>query len=135
MKYIEWPQTMNNQFTVGVYGDSPILNELETLARTKKVLGKTIVVKKLLTEQDALSCQLVYVVSAKSALLKALAPLVDGKPVLVVCEREGLARKGAHFSFVTLEDDQLKFDINKTAIEKNKLKVPAQLISLGFLVG
>lgn len=36
---------------------------------------------------------------------------MENKPILIVGEREGLAKKGAALSFVTLEDDVLKFDI------------------------
>ena len=56
------------------------------------------------------------------------------KPVLFVGEREGLAKKGAALSFCTLDDDALKFDINKKEIEGHQLKISSSLISLGIVV-
>jgi len=56
------------------------------------------------------------------------------KPVLIVGEREGLAKKGAGLSFVTLEDDELKFDINKKEIEARQLRISSSLLSLGIVV-
>lgn len=135
MKYIEWPEaSAKGDFVVGVMGDSPIFNELQTLAKTKKARGRNIVVKKIATADDANSCHLVYIAPSKSSQLKTIKEKVKGKPVLLVGEREGLAEKGAALSFVTLEDDMLKFDINKNAIEQQNLKIPSSLIALGVVV-
>lgn len=133
MKYIEWPDG-NGEFVVGVLGDSPIIKELQNLAKTKKPRGRTLVVKKITTADEALNCHLVYVSDGKSSLLKQLTEKVKGKPVLIVGEREGLARKGAALSFMTDEDDTLKFEINKAALEKNGLKIPAVLSNLGIII-
>jgi hypothetical protein len=133
MKYIEWPEG-NGEFVVGILGDSPIIKELQNLAKTKKPRGRTLVVKKITTLDEAANCQLVYVSDAKSSMLKQLVEKVKGKPVLVVGEREGMARKGAALSFMTDEDDTLKFEINKAALEKNGLKIPAVLSNLGILI-
>jgi hypothetical protein len=67
--------------------------------------------------------------------MKTVKEQLRNKPVLIVGEREGLAKKGAALSFVTLEDDVLKFDINKTEIEQHQLKISSALISLGIVIG
>lgn len=133
MKYIEWPD-IQGDFVVGVVGDSPVLKELETLAKTKKAKGRTIVIKKISTPDEALGCQLVYVCSSKSSMVKSLNEKIKGKSVLVVGEREGLAKKGAALSFITLDDDVLKFEINKSVLDQNKLKIPSVLANLGMPV-
>jgi hypothetical protein len=131
MKYIEWPD-IQGDFVVGVMGDSPVLKELETLAKTKKAKGHTIVIKKISTPEEAAGCQMVYVCDSKSSQVKILNEKLKGKSVLVVAEREGLAKKGAALSFITLDDDVLKFEINKNVIEQNKLKIPTVLSNLGL---
>lgn len=136
MKYIEWPEDNNKgNFVIGVLGNSPIIKELETLALTKKSKGRTIVIKKLLSAEEAGDCNLIYIASSKSNLLKKILVKTKDKPILLVAEREGLAGKGAALSFVTLEDDALKFDINKRMIESHNLKIPMALLSLGIVVG
>ena len=72
--------------------------------------------------------------SSKSSMMKNIKELLKTKPILIVGEREGLANKGAGISFVTLDDDTLKFDINKKEIEHHGLKVASQLIQLGIPV-
>ena len=135
-KYMEWPEdAVKEGFTVGVWGDSPILKELQAVASTKKIKGKSITIKKLNSVEDAVYCQLVYISSAKSGTLKAMKEKLKGKPVLLVGEREGLAAKGAALSFVTQDDDALKFDINKAVIKDHNLKIATALLALGFIVG
>lgn len=93
MKYIKWPNA-NSDFILGVLGDSPVLKELQTLAKTKKAKGKAIILKTITTADEAVSCNLVYICTSKSSMLKTLIEKTKGKPVLLVGEREGLAKKG-----------------------------------------
>ena len=134
MKYVEWPSTEGN-FTIGVLGDGPVNKELLELAKTKKVKGKQLVVIQITSPGDALLCNMVYIPSSKSSELKLIAEKVKGKSVLIVAEREGLAKKGAGISFVIDDDDALKFDINKSVLDAHSLKVAETLIRLAFVVG
>ncbi len=135
MKYTEWPEAQSKgDFVIGVLGSSPIQKELETLAATKKIKGRTIIIKKIATVEEGKDFQMVYVTSGKSSMLKALKESTKDKPVFIVGEREGTAKKGAGVSFVTLDDDQLKFDISNKDLASHKLKVSDQLIKLGILV-
>lgn len=135
MKYIEWPENQSKgDFVLGVYGDSPILKELSILSSSKKLKGRNIVVKIINKPDEAAMCQLLYIPSSKSSALKQLKETLNGKPILLVGEREGLAKKGTALSFCTLEDDALKFDINKKEIEQRQLKISSSLIQLGIVV-
>jgi hypothetical protein len=135
MKYVEWPEAQSKgDFVVCIFGESPVHKELTGLASTKKLKGRNIVIKMITKPEEAIGCQLLYVSSSKSGNIKTLKEQMMGKPVLIVGEREGLAKKGAELSFVTLDDDALKFDINKKEIELHQLKISSQLISLGILV-
>jgi hypothetical protein len=78
---------------------------------------------------------MIYVPSAKTSMLKLIMDKTKGKPILIVGEREGLARKGAGISFVVDDDDVLKFDINKSVLDSQSLKIANLLMQLGILVG
>lgn len=135
MKYVEWPEAQSKgDFVLSVLGDSPINKELQNLAATKKLKGRNIVIKKCNTPEETVGSNLVYISGPKSSAMKTLKDLTKDKPVLLVGEREGLAKKGAGMSFVTMEDDELKFDINKKEIEQHQLKVAGSLINLGIVV-
>ena len=135
MKYIEWPSNnTQGDFIIGVVGESAIVTELEKLSQTKKIKNRNIVIKKFQNLNELANCHLVYIPPNKSSMLKEIITIVQGKPVLLIAEREGLAKKGAAFSFVIEEDDILKFEVNKTIIEKQQLKIPSVLLSLGSVV-
>ncbi len=134
MKYVEWPDSPGD-FVVGVVGNSPIEKELNTLAQTKKIKGKKIVVKIINSPDEVEDCNMIYLPNDKSSMLKAIAEKVKSKSVLIVAEREGLARKGAGISFAVDDNDTLKFDINKSSLDSKSLKVANVLIQLGAVVG
>ena len=134
MKYVEWPTT-EGDFVIGVVGECPVKKELEQLAKNKKAKGRQIVVVNIANAGDALLCNMVYIPSSKSAELRPIYEKVKGRSVLIVAEREGLAKKGAGISFAIDDDDALKFDINKSTLDSQNLKIANMLMQLGILVG
>jgi hypothetical protein len=134
IKYIEWPAESSTQFVIGVMGNSPIVSELKTLAATKKAHGKTIVIKIINSVAEAEKCHLLYVPDSKSKLLKEYVDVIKNKSILVVSEREGMAKKGAGINFVLDENENLKFEVNKTTLASHNLKIPTVLLNLGYVV-
>lgn len=136
IKYIEWPTNIKTgSFSIGIIGDSPVYEELLQLAASKKANGQTIIIKKFASIEEADYCEILYISSSKSSLLKKALEKTAAVPTLVVAEREGLAKKGAGINFVTLDDDVLKFEVNKKVIEDHSLKIPKILVTLGLSVG
>jgi hypothetical protein len=136
MKYIEWPSTASakKEFTIYVVGNSKISSELEQLAKSKKIKDKTIVVKKTDEFQNFQDADLIYLSDNKSAAIKDLQAKLKDKEILIVGEREDLARKGAAISFAILESDELSFDINLKELKARKLQISGSLIKLGNVV-
>lgn len=136
IKYIEWPEeTKKGEFIIAIIGDSPINNELKALAASKKANGQTIVIKQYATIEEVEKCQILYLCSSKSKLLKGAIEKTKNMSALLITEREGLAKKGAGINFVTLEDETLKFEMNEKVIEAHNLKIPRVLKELGLIVG
>lgn len=136
IKYIEWPEdTKKGDFVIAIIGNSPISAELKTLAATKKANGQTIVIKQFASVAEVDKCQILYISAGKSSVLKEAIEKTKNMSALLIAEREGLAKKGAGINFVTLEDETLKFEVNKKVIEAHNLKIPKVLFSLGLVVG
>jgi hypothetical protein len=134
IKYIEWPQaSKSGEFVIAVIGDSPILKELRTLAASKKANGQTILVRNIVSVNEIGNAQILYISSGKSSLIKEVVEKTKNSPTLVIAEREGLVKKGAGINFVTLDDETLKFELNKKAIQEHNLQVSQTLISLAFI--
>ncbi len=134
IKYIEWPADNSTQFVIGVAGDSPIVKELNALAATKKAHGKTIVIKIINVAADAAKCDLLYVPDGKSKFIKEYLLAINKKSVLVVSEREGMAKKGAGINFILDDNENLKFEVSKATLTKQNLKIPTVLLNLGYVV-
>lgn len=135
MKYIDWPEN-NNQgdFVILVLGKSRIEKELRSLAVKKKIRGRNIIVKSIDSIDEIINCHIIYIAEDKSAVIKDLYSKINDRGILIVGEKEGLAKKGAALSFATLDNDELSFDINKRAIEEQKLKISGELVRLGEVV-
>jgi len=134
IKYIEWPaSSKSGEFVIAVIGDSPITKELRALAASKKANGQTILVRNIMSLAEIGTAQILYISSGKSSLIKEAEEKTKNLPTLVIGEREGLVKKGAGINFLTLEDETLRFELNKKAIKEHNLQVSQTLISLSFV--
>jgi hypothetical protein len=135
-KFISWPEANTNRnFIIGVYGNSPIFEELLIMATLKKTgTGQKIIIKKIESIDQIGEEQIIYIASSKSRELKNILDKAQNHPILLVAEREGLAKKGACINFIILDNDNLKFEINTRIIEKHQLSVSQELLSYGYEV-
>jgi hypothetical protein len=133
-KFIYWPQELTSgDFIIGVYGNSPILDELRLMASIKKAAkDQSIVVRELDAIENLAECHIVYVPSSKSRQMRALADEIGNRPILIVAEREGMATKGATISFLVDNYEILKFEVNIGRLEEQKLSISEELIKLGY---
>ncbi|MGL4597465.1 MAG: YfiR family protein [Bacteroidia bacterium] len=129
-KNTTYPSSAKTTYTFGVYGASPVLQELQKLAKLKKVHNLTIVVKQVNTPQEAAQCDQIFLPVNKSNQIKAITEATKGKPVLLVAERENYYLKGAAISFVIDDDDILRFDINTKILKQQGLDVTPNLLQV-----
>lgn len=134
-KYIEWPQDYKTgNFIVGVLGsNSSLLGELNKMASAKTVGTQKFEIKNIASAAEATNCHIVYILNDKSTQLADVVGKVKGKSALIVTDKEGLASKGAAINFVIVENKQ-KIELNKSNIERYKLKVAEQLVSMAVPV-
>jgi hypothetical protein len=137
-KYIDWPvKDKNDFFIIGVFGETPAFEEFKKMANTKKeVSGKKIVVEKIATIKELDKCAIIYIPLSQSHRLKEIKESLGTHPILIITEKPGMAHKGAGINLFLDEDDEnkLKFELNKKAIESAGLHVSSQLVNLGIPV-
>jgi hypothetical protein len=133
-KFITWPEEKTKgDFIIGVYGNSPIMEELILMASIKKAAkDQNIVVKEITTEEDLMQYNIIYVASSKSRQIRSLADQIGNQPVLIVAEREGMAYKGATISFIITNYEILKFEVDVDQLENQQMTISEDLIKLGF---
>lgn len=133
-KYINWPDDKKSgEFVIGIVGDTPLYEELKNFTSNKTAAGQPIVVKKFSATAAAYNCHILFVSDEESGNIKRIATCTAGTPTLLVSETEGVTRKGSCINFIVV-DDHLKLEISKTNIEKRKLDIATELLSLGIIV-
>lgn len=132
-KYINWPeQSGSKEFVITVVGKSKVREELEIMAQTKNVGGKKIVIKNTLNAEEIGPSHIVYLSDEKSSQLDEILAKLSNAYTLIIAERDGMAKKGASISFVTLEDNTLRFEVNEDALSNHHLKVSKSLLALAY---
>jgi len=127
-KYGSWPQARTD-FKIAVLGKSKIYEELIKSTANKNVNGQPYKVSQIESANEIGDAQIVFIPDNKSSNLDEVLKATIGKSVMIVAEREGLAKKGADFSFLVI-DNKLRFDINSSDLEKRNIKVSGNLISI-----
>ena len=133
-KYVKWPEAQNSgKFVIGVLGTSAIYKDLISMAAIKQVNGKSIEIKQFSSAAEISDCHILYVSATESGLLDQVLSKTSSKPILIVTDSPGLARKGAAINFVEVEG-KIKFELNRKNTEKKGLKVAGTLASLAIIV-
>jgi hypothetical protein len=127
-KYSSWP-TVGDELHIGVLGKTKVYDEL-VKHDGKTVNGHILRVTVIEGVQDIGSSHILYLADGRSSVLEELLATTSGKAVMIICEREGLYKKGAGFSFVVMENNTLRFDINATELGKRNIKVSKSLTTL-----
>lgn len=130
-KYIEWPSNMQNgEFVIGVLGNSPMKTELDIIASKKQIGTQPIKIKTFNSINDIGACHILYIPTEKSASLDEAVSKAKGKGILIITDKPGMARRGSGINYVVNGGKQ-DFEISKSAISAQQLKVNAALYALG----
>lgn len=131
IKYTKCPGNVSI-LTISVFGETENMDELKKFFKGKKNAGSNIELKIINTEEEAIRCQIIYLPASASSKLPSLLKVTSGKNVLIVTE-DDLAKKGATISFF-IDDERLKFKINKTALLKSGIEASEGLLKLGVIL-
>jgi hypothetical protein len=134
-KYIEWPESYKEgNFVVGVLGNNvALVNELNKMASSKTVGTQKFEIKSISSPADCAKCHIVYILSDNSGQLADVLGKVKGKSTLIVTDKSGLATKGSAINFF-IDGNKQKIELNKSNIEKYKLKVASTLLEMAVQV-
>lgn len=128
-KYSTWPANAS-EFHIVVFGKSKLFDELTKQVAGKNINGLSIKVTQADNLTDIGSAQIVFLADGKSGNLNEILNATESKPIMVIAEREGLFKKGAGFSFVVMDNNTLRYDINQGELEKRNIRVSKNLTNL-----
>ncbi len=67
-KYIDW-ETHDNDFTIGVLGNSPVTSSLYEIARTNTVKNKRIILKVFNKPENIVRCNILFIPKTNNSIL------------------------------------------------------------------
>ncbi|MCD9017279.1 YfiR family protein [Parachryseolinea silvisoli] len=127
-KYSSWPSP-DGELRITVFGKSKAYDEL-LKQNGKNANGHLVKVTQVENVADIGQPHVLYLADGKSSSLDEIIKATQGKPIMIIAEREGLYKKGAGFSFVVMDNSTLRFDVNNTDLEKRSIKVSKSLSGL-----
>ncbi|HTL71640.1 MAG TPA: YfiR family protein [Candidatus Eisenbacteria bacterium] len=129
-QFVEWPPKggANEAFVIGVLGDDPIGEELDSL-QNETIRQKPIRVRHLRAVEETRECDLVFVGKSRSDVLGAVLSALRESSVLTIGETPGFADEGGIIGFV-IKGNKVRFVINQKNAEQKGLHVNSQLLKL-----
>ncbi len=133
-KYLQWPADKEQgDFVIGVFGASPIIEELDVISQKRKVGNRNLTVKTIDSIDEIKKCNIVYFPENKSSKAIELYPQCSNSGVVLITDKPGLGEKVAGINYI-LKDGKQQFEINKTHLEMQGVKVNSALLTLGIPV-
>tara|TARA_B100000809_G_scaffold233444_1_gene250164 strand:- start:139 stop:624 length:486 start_codon:yes stop_codon:yes gene_type:complete len=128
-KYIQWPASYNEgDFIVGVYGEEEVAEDIKRILAVRQIDNRKIIVKRFnSTSQVPKKCNLLYLSANKSSSFYRIENHLKRTHTLLVTEKTGLGARGSHINLI-IENNRMKFELNKASIAKSGLKVSSALI-------
>jgi hypothetical protein len=133
-KYVEWPDSYKSgDFVIGVLGSTSLTDYLDAMAKTKTVGSQPLKVSKFANSGAIGKCHILFIPVDQSDKFEEVKSKLNGKPTLIITEKEGLAASGSGINFVQI-DGRWKFELNEAAINAQNLKVSGELKRLAILI-
>src|SRR3989338_1964547 len=132
-KFVEWPPESNPEtqgaFVIGIFGDDPFGRDIDELLGNKTINNKKIIVERFLSLKEVRPCHILFINSSEVKKLEDILDRLEGKSVLTVSETSLFTHNGGMINFV-MEDNKVRFEINKQATDKAGLRLSSQLLKL-----
>jgi hypothetical protein len=130
-RFVEWPAAAaagaDGRFHVCVAAEPAFVAHIETMLKGEDVNGRPVSLAVPDPPDPARSCHLVYLGAAHAQRAARLVAALRRAPVLTVGEGAAFVEKGGMIAFI-LEDNRVKFDINKAAVDQAGLSVSSKLL-------
>jgi len=110
-----WPQeAQSGDFIIGVYGSSPIFNEIQAIADSRQVGSRKIVVKQFNDISEISACQMIYVSSNQARNIEAITQKLKSDKIatLLITENRNSLSNGAAVNFV-LDDNRQRYEVSE----------------------
>lgn len=128
VKYVEWPDPIKGSIRICVAGQNPFGTVLDDVIRNERVRGLPLTAVVIPGPEP--DCHVVF--TPKTSTVRAYVNAASGFPILTVGETSNFIELGGMINF-TLEQGKVRFEINRSAVERARLRISSRLLQLARL--
>jgi hypothetical protein len=136
-KFVEWPsdsfRSPGAPFAICIVGHDPFSPDTENELRTRPVGGHPVEFVALKQTDRLNVCHIVFIPVTEKDQAARIVRSLKGSRALTVGESEGFAVRGGIINF-TIEEGNVRFEINRLAAERAGLKISSKLLNLARVV-
>jgi hypothetical protein len=132
--FVEWPpESANTPLCIAVVGQDPFGVALDDVVKGKSINGRTFLIKRFKSGQDATGCHIVFISATEKGRVRSILDQLRGISILTVSDIPGFCQGGGMIDFELL-DQKVRFEINPEAAERARLKISSKLLSVAKIV-
>ena len=134
-KFVEWPAEAGpaNPLSICVIDDAAVAEALEESLRGRSSNGRELIVRRLKADGAVRECHVLYASGLNRERATQLLDRVKEASVFTVSDFEGFAPMGGVVQFF-MQGNRMRFAINPAAAQRARLRVSAQVLSVGTIV-
>jgi hypothetical protein len=135
--FVEWPASAypdsQAPILLCVLGRDPFVSSLTSTAPPKTAKGRSVLIRRLQNDNEIRSCHVLYISDSERKTTAQIFSTLNGSSVLTVGEMTQFAARGGMIQF-SLEDQQVRFEINLGVASRAGLKISSKLLALAQIV-
>jgi hypothetical protein len=136
-RFVEWPPSAyadpHAPTVLCILGRDPFGDSLASLAVNQNAEGRPMQIRHIPNDKGIRGCHVVYISSSERKSMAAILSTLKGSSVLTVGEMAQFAARGGMVQF-SLEEKQVRFEINLEAASEADLKISSRLLVLARIV-
>lgn len=130
----QWPAgsfvDANSSIDIGVIGRNLFEAELEQIVKitNENATGRKLVVRQFKDGEAVENCQMLFIAASEKSRMSQILQRMEGKGILTISDLDGFVTRYGGCLGILIESKALKFDVNQTALEREKI-----IFASGFL--
>jgi hypothetical protein len=136
-QFVEWPSesytNADQPFTIGILGEDPFGPALEQTIEGETIHSRKLIILRSQRAEDLKDCQIIFISKSEKSRVADILPKLTSRRILTVSEIPGFTSRGGIINFY-LDDNKVRFEINRANAQRAGLLISSQLLSLGKLV-
>lgn len=133
-KFVEWPTKAlpngGSPLIIGVLGDDPFGNILESTIHDKRVNGHPLVVERFKSPSDLKTCHVLFISDSQKKRWPKIQSALGTNSVLTVSEKWDHFTDEGGMIYLFTQGNKICFDINDDAAKRAGLKISSKLLQL-----